>query len=214
MKIAERAQRYVTKVTEAYRAGGLKNVLTLGAGTFRYLLGRYFFDYSRFLLLKHSGADDRILPAQISITAKVLDESSLADVARLLGAEPGSRLYRRLQMFFSSGNECFGAIHDGALICTGWGLHQEDHYRAYDLRVQPNRSEVVLSGGFTAPQFRGMHVREFLLGYQIAYFRARGLRCIVAIQSSNKASLRVFSRYSFERYGVIRKLRVLGIKIR
>ena len=76
------------------------------------------------------------------------------------------------------------------------------------------QSGTTTGGRSTAPEFRGMHVREFLLGYQIAYYRARGLRCIVAIQSTNKASLRVFSRYSFEQYGVIRKLRVLGIKIR
>ena len=214
MKLAERTRRYLTKLTEAYRSGGVSGVFGVGAGTFGYLFHNYVFDSSEFILLRHSGEEESIEPALVPITVRIIDSDYLDEIARLNGFGTGSFQYRRLQRFFRLGNECFGAFHDGALICCGWGLHQADYYRAYALRIRPDPNEVVLSGAFTAPHFRGLHVRECLLGHQINHYCSRGIYCIGAIHAANKASLRVYSRYHFDQYGTIRKLRILGFWVK
>lgn len=212
-KLAKRTQQYLLKLREGFREGGLPEVVGIATGTLGYLIKKYLFDSTAFVILRHNGVPETIIKARTPVTVRIIEQSQLEDVARLNGAEPGSAQFRLLRKYFQSGNECFGAYHEGELVCAGWGLHQEDYYEAYDLKIRPKPGEVLLSGGFTAPEFRGRRIRECMLGHQINYFCSRGLRCIVAIQSTNIASLRVFSRYGFEQHGLIRRLKIFGMRM-
>jgi GNAT superfamily N-acetyltransferase len=174
---------------------------------------KYLFDSTSFVLIRHSGLQEPIVEAKVPITVKALDESHLEEVARLNGAEYGSALYHLFQKRFRAGDDCFGAYHEGELVCMGWGLHHEDYFEAYDLTVRPAKGEVVLSGAVTAPRFRGLGIRQCLLGHQVKEFCDRGLRCIGAIDESNLPSLRAYAHYDFKRYRSIRRLRIFGVRV-
>jgi hypothetical protein len=182
--------------------------------TVRYLFRKAFYDSAENHYFRHRGQREAVVAATISIDIGKLNLSHLAQVAGLHAAAAGSKKYGLLKSRFEKGNDCFGAFHRGELIAVVWGLYHEDYYRVHDLYVRPVEGELVLSDGLTVPRFRGRRVLPYLLGMQLNIYCDRGMRAIMAIERDNISSQHACLHYGFDEYDVVRKLRILGIRIK
>ncbi len=148
--------------------------------------------------------------ARLEVTFARLDESNLDEIASFAGAVAGSEGYQNLARRLGGDADCFAACLHGRIVCIGWGLRRRDVDPETGFSIEPDRKQVILSGGYTSPVARGRGVRPWLMARQLDFYRSQGLAAVVAVDKDNPSSLRVMEKLGFKRLGVFRRIRLFG----
>ncbi len=165
------------------------------------------------IMFSSTGSHDSSPQPTIDIEIRKLTEKDLPEIATFLGVVAESERFRILGERFEENADCFASLHNGQIVCIGWGLHHEDHNPLTGFSALPRRKQVLLSDGYTSPLFRGMRLRPHLMAHQLDHYQREGLQCITAIDKSNTASIKVVERLRFKKAKSVRQLSILGLNV-
>jgi ribosomal protein S18 acetylase RimI-like enzyme len=162
--------------------------------------------YHRLLLLDRP-LTEPVPPAQAT-SPLAMDWLSPADVAEYL-AFRSSRDARLLDERFERRHRCLLARADGRLVGVMWAATERAVIQSlrHELPLAPG--EVYLYDAYTDPAFRGRCIAPVLSVELLRRFRDEGCRrAIRGTVPENEAALRAHAKAGFERYAIIRRVKL------
>jgi GNAT superfamily N-acetyltransferase len=156
--------------------------------------------YSRLVLLERS-LDEELpdIRARLELELGLLSADDVGEYVGLLPAASTAAVLARLRR----GDVCFCARHHGRLIAVSWAVFGTARIRYLRSSLSLAPDEALIDGVFVAARERGQDVWPAVGAYGLRWLRNAGYRrALVAILSSNRASLRSQAKLGYRESGV------------
>lgn len=201
--------RAKTKAYTYYSDYGLKSLLMSAAKK----IIAFFFSYETAYLFEKQREPSIAFAPGPEITFQQLGPDDIATIAGFLGFESGSRKHQAIMERFGNGGECFLIRYNGTPASMSWGLFRRDYMLGFERYYTIKDNEVLFGDGYTSPIFRGRRLHPLGIMYKVNHYQPRQLRVLTICLRHNINSIKGICRTGFVKIGVIRSLRILGIRI-